>query len=273
MYNKIQDSVEYIKSKIGSFCPQIGIILGTGLSNLGNEIEKVIDIPYSSIPSFAEPTVEGHSGQLIFGYLEGVAVVAMAGRFHYYEGYSMEEVTFPVRVLKFLGINLLIISNAAGGLQEHLYPGDFVFIKDHINLHSQNPLRGTNDERLGVRFPDMLHTYDNKMNKKALEIAANHEFRAFEGVYIGTQGPNLETPAEYNFFHLIGGDVVGMSTIPEVLVARHSNLPVWVVSVVSNRCYPIDEINETTLDEVIKVVNNAEKKLIILLKELILSIK
>lgn len=272
MYNQIQEAILRIQKYRGSFSPKIGIILGTGLSNLSQEIEIVVEIPYSQIPHFAKTTVEGHVGKLLFGYLEGVAVVAMAGRFHYYEGYSMEEVTFPVRVLKFLGIDLLIISNAAGGLQEHLYPGDLVFINDHINLHAQNPLRGANDERLGLRFPDMLHTYNSKLNKTALEIAAKHHIRAFEGVYVGTQGPNLETPAEYNFFHIIGGDVVGMSTIPEVLVAKHSNLPVFVVSVVSNRCYPIHEISETTLEEVIQVVNDTEKKLVVLLKELLLRI-
>lgn len=272
MYQKIQTATSFIKSQIGDFKPRFGIILGTGLSNLGKEIEILHEIPYKNIPHFAQPTVESHVGKLIFGHLEGIPVVAMLGRFHYYEGYSMEDVTFPVRVLKFLNIERLIISNAAGGLQTHLYPGDIVFIKDHINLHAQNPLRGANDERLGVRFPDMLKTYDTALNKKALEIAKEQNIRAFEGVYVGTQGPNLETPSEYNFFHIIGGDVVGMSTVPEVLVARHSDLPLLVVSVVSNRCYPIEEISETTLETVIKVVNEAEAKVSLVLKKLLVSI-
>jgi purine-nucleoside phosphorylase len=269
MYNKIRTSVSFIQNLIVNFEPKIGIILGTGLSELSNKIELVRSIPYADIPNFATSTVDGHSGKLIFGYFEGVPIVAMAGRFHFYEGYSMEEVTFPVRVLKFLNIERLIISNAAGGLQAHLHPGDLVFVKDHINLQPQNPLRGPNDERIGIRFPDMLQTYDRKLNKNALEIAKKHKIRAFEGVYVGTQGPNLETPAEYNFFHIIGGDIVGMSTVPEVIVARHMDLPVFVVSVVSNRCYPIDELTETTVEEVIKVVNAAEDKLSIILSELI----
>jgi len=269
MYNKIQKAVAYIQVELQKFEPTIGIILGTGLGSFKEEIDIVLEIPYNKIPYFAEPTVEGHVGKLIFGYLKGVPIVAMAGRFHYYEGYSMEEVTFPVRVLKYLNIERLIISNAAGGVQGHLYPGDLVFIKDHINLHAQNPLRGKNDTRLGVRFPDMLKAYDRELNKKALVIAEKNNIRAFEGVYVGTQGPNLETPAEYNFFNIIGGDVVGMSTIPEVLVAKHMNLPVLVVSVISNRCFPIDEITETTLEEVIQVVDKAESKLTLILKELL----
>lgn len=269
MYEKIEKAVAFIQKKLNDFIPDIGIILGTGLGNLGHEIDAVVEIPYTEIPYFAESTVESHAGKLIFGHLDGVAIVAMAGRFHYYEGYTMEEVTFPIRVLKFLNIQRLIISNAAGGVQEHLYPGDLVFVKDHINLHAQNPLRGKNDERLGVRFPDMLATYDTIWNEKALAIAQKNNVRAYEGVYVGTQGPNLETPAEYNFFNIIGGDVVGMSTVPEVLVAKHMNLPVFVVSVVSNRCYPINEITETTVEEVIRVVNNAESKLILILKELL----
>jgi purine-nucleoside phosphorylase len=269
MYKKIEKAIAFIQIQLKKFEPKIGIILGTGLSSFQEEIDIVLEIPYNEIPYFAEPTVEGHVGKLIFGHLKGVPIVAMAGRFHYYEGYSMEEVTFPVRVLKFLNIERLIISNAAGGVQGHLYPGDLVFIKDHINLHAQNPLRGENDPRLGVRFPDMLKAYDRELNKKALAIAEKNGIRAFEGVYVGTQGPNLETPAEYNFFNIIGGDVVGMSTIPEVLVAKHMNLPVLVVSVISNRCFPIDEITETTLEEVIQVVDKAESKLTLILKELL----
>lgn len=262
MYHKIQEAVAFIQAQqTTDFQPLIGIILGTGLSGLKKEIDVVLELPYESIPHFAASTVEGHAGKLILGYLDGAPVVAMAGRFHYYEGYSMDEVTFPVRVLHFLGVQVLLISNAAGGVQAHLYPGDLVFIKDHISLHAENPLRGSNDKRLGPRFPDMLKAYNSDWNQKAIELAKELDIRAFEGVYVGTQGPNLETPAEYNFFNIIGGDVVGMSTIPEVLVAKHMSLPVFVVSVVSNRCFPIEELTETTVEEVIEVVGAAEKQL------------
>lgn len=261
MYKQIQETVAHIHKQMGDFQPKIGLVLGTGLSGLADGIEEVVSLSYASLPHFAQSTVAGHAGKLILGYLNGVPVAALAGRFHYYEGYEMSAVTFPIRVLKFLGIEQLIISNAAGSVQAHLQAGDLVFIKDHINLHAQNPLRGVNDERLGLRFPDMLHAYNRPLNQKALELAKAKNIRAFEGVYVGTQGPNLETPAEYNFFHLIGGDVVGMSTVPEVLVAKHMDLPVLVVSVVSNRCYPIEELTETTLEEVLAVVATAAAKL------------
>jgi purine-nucleoside phosphorylase len=193
----------------------------------------------------------------------------MAGRFHYYEGYSMQEVTFPVRVLQGLGIERLFISNAAGSVNPNIQAGDLVFIKDHINLHAENPLRGENDERLGPRFPDMLQTYDRELNTRALSIASAAGIRAHEGVYLGLQGPNLETPAEYNFAHIIGADVVGMSTIPEVLVARHMSLPVFVASVATNKCYPISEIRPTTVADVIAVANAAAGQLTQIVKALI----
>jgi purine-nucleoside phosphorylase len=181
----------------------------------------------------------------------------------------MKEVTFPIRVMKFLNIERLFISNAAGSVNQHIYPGDLVFIKDHINLHSENPLRGKNDERLGPRFPDLLETYDRGLNQYALNIAKEAGIRAHEGVYLGLQGPNLETPAEYNFAHIIGADVVGMSTIPEVLVARHMELPIFVASVATNRCYPINEIMPTTVEAVIAVARDAEPKLAKVVRELI----
>jgi purine-nucleoside phosphorylase len=269
MYDQIQQTVAFVRQRIGSFQPEIGLVLGTGLSGLAKGIEVVAELPYTTLPHFAQSTVASHAGKLILGHLNGVAVAALAGRFHYYEGYDMAAVTFPIRVLKFLGVQQVIISNAAGSVQAHLQAGDLVFIKDHINLHAQNPLRGANDDRLGLRFPDMLNAYNRPLNKKALELAAAKNIRAFEGVYVGTQGPNLETPAEYNFFHLIGGDVVGMSTVPEVLVAKHMDLPVLVVSVVSNRCYPIEELTETTLEEVLAVVQTASAKLEELILELL----
>lgn len=267
LYDQIQESLQFIRSKT-SFPPKFGIILGTGLGNLANEIEIDTAIPYTEIPHFPESTVKSHKGQLLFGHLEGIPVVAMAGRFHYYEGYTMKEVTFPIRVLHGLGIDRLFISNAAGSTSQHIFAGDIVFVKDHINLHPENPLRGTNDERLGPRFPDMLHAYDKALNAKALDIAKANHIRAHEGVYVGLQGPNLETPAEYNFIHRIGGDLVGMSTIPEVLVARHMDLPIFVLSVATNKCYPIEDIQETTLEDVIAVAQGSEPKMRTIVVEL-----
>ena len=268
LYEQIQEAITFIRSKT-NFQPQFGIILGTGLGNLSEEMEIEAEIPYREIPHFPVSTVQSHKGKLVFGKLGKHSVVAMAGRFHYYEGYSMKEVTFPVRVLKFLGIQHLIISNAAGGTNQHLYAGDIVFIRDHVNLQPENPLRGVNDERLGQRFPEMMKTYDQALNAKALEIAHQNGIRAHEGVYVGLQGPNLETPAEYNFLHTIGGDVVGMSTVPELLVARHMDLPVFVASIVTNKCYPLETLTETTVEEVIEVAQNAEPKLRLIVKKLL----
>ena len=267
-YTQIQEAVHYIRSKT-DFQPKYGIILGTGLGNLTDEIDTLAEIPYKDIPHFPISTVQSHKGKLIFGHIDGIPLVAMAGRFHYYEGYTMQQVTFPVRVLKFLGIRHLFISNAAGSTNASMHAGDIVFIQDHVNLQSDNPLRGINDERLGPRFPDMLHTYDRKLNAKGLEIARQKGIRAHEGVYIALQGPNLETPAEYHFLHTIGGDVVGMSTVPEVLVARHMDLSLTVISVVSNQSYPIEVIQEVTVEEVIETVQKAEPNMRLLVKELL----
>lgn len=260
LYDQIKEAVEYLQTQT-EFQPRYGIILGTGLSKLTDEMEVDIAIPYRFIPHFPVSTVESHKGQLIFGKLDGVPVVAMAGRFHYYEGYTMQQITFPVRVMKALGIRHLFISNAAGGTNAEYEPGDIVLVRDHINLQPDNPLRGVNDDRLGPRFPDMLHTYDRFLNARALGIAKQNGIRVHEGVYVALPGPNLETPAEYNFLHTIGGDLVGMSTVPEVLVARHSDLPITVMSVVTNRCFPISEIKETSVEDVIAVAQSAEPKM------------
>lgn len=269
LYDKIQEAIAYIKSIAPSAQPRVGIILGTGLSGLAHEIEGAIEIPYREIPYFPVSTVKSHAGKLILGTLAGVPVVVMAGRFHYYEGYTMQEVTFPVRVMKFLGIQRLVISNAAGSINGDMEMGDIVFIRDHINTQPENPLRGANDERLGVRFPDMLYAYDSALNARVLALAQQHGIRAHVGVYVATQGPNLETPAEYQFFHRVGGDVVGMSTVPEVLVAKHSELPILVASVVSNKCYPLSELRETSAQDVIDAVEAAEPKLTFLIKTLL----
>lgn len=269
LYDNIQATVKYLNIKTNNFEPKLGMVLGTGLGKLIEEIEVVVEIPYKDIPHFPVSTVQSHAGKLVFGYLEGLAIVAMAGRFHYYEGYSMKAITFPIRVLKFLGVQRLVVSNAAGSVNPAIEMGDVVFIRDHINLLPENPLRGVNDERLGVRFPDLSKIYDKKLNQKALALAMQHGIRASTGIYVSTQGPNLETPAEYQYFHTIGADVVGMSTVPEVLVAAHMNLPIFVVSVVSNKCYPLESIVETTLEDVIATVKGVEPKLTGLLKELL----
>jgi purine-nucleoside phosphorylase len=267
LYEQIQEAVAHIRM-FTDVEPQYGIILGTGLGNLTDDLLVAYEIDYKDIPHFPVSTVQSHKGKLVFGYLEGKPVVVMAGRFHYYEGYSMQQVTFPVRVLKFLGIETLIITNVAGSTNANIEAGDLVFVRDHINLQPENPLRGENDERLGVRFPDMLKTYDKALIDKALDISNKNNIRSHTGVYVALQGPNLETPAEYNFINRIGGDLVGMSTVPEVLVARHSGLKMMVISVVSNKCFPIEEIKETTLESVIAVAHQAELKMRLVIRQL-----
>jgi purine-nucleoside phosphorylase len=256
VHDNLQGALRFIRM-FTDFEPEVGIVLGTGLSQLAEEMEIAYEIPYSEIPHFPVSTVQSHASKLVFGTIAGRKVAALAGRFHYYEGYSMQEVTFPIRVLKFLGIDRILISNAAGSVNADIEAGDLVFVRDHINLQPDNPLRGKNDDRLGPRFPDMLHTYDRDLIKTALELAQKANIRAHSGVYAALPGPNLETPAEYEFLHRIGADLVGMSTVPEVLVAKHMGLKVFVVSVVSNKCYPLEEIRETTVDDVIAVVEKA----------------
>lgn len=268
LYDQLLESRRFIQSQT-DFPPEFGIILGTGLSGLAKEIDRVATLQYGDIPHFPVSTVESHQGELVFGYLAGRRVVAMAGRFHYYEGYSLEQVTFPVRVLRMLGIRRLFISNAAGSVNAGIEAGDLVFLRDHINMQPDNPLRGPNDERLGPRFPDMLHAYDRSMNARALAIAHTHGIRAHEGVYLALSGPNLETPAEYKFAHIIGADLVGMSTVPEVIVARHMELPVFVASIATNKCFPIEEIRPTSVADVIAVANAAEPKLGVIIKALL----
>lgn len=268
LYEQINEAVAYIRD-ITDFEPQYGIVLGTGLGNLTDEILVAATVDYRDIPHFPASTVQSHKGKLVFGYLNGAPVVVMAGRFHYYEGYSMQQVTFPIRVLKFLGISSLIITNVSGSVNASMLPGDLVFLQDHINLQPENPLRGDNDERLGPRFPDMSSAYDRQMNDKALAIAKRQGIPAHEGIYACLQGPNLETRAEYFFLHRIGADLVGMSTVGEVLVARHMELPVFAISVVSNLCYPPEMIRKTTVDEVIAVAQEAEPRMRAVIRELV----
>jgi purine-nucleoside phosphorylase len=260
LYDQVNECIAFIRQRT-DFVPRVGIILGTGLGSLVQEIEIIKEFNYGLLPFFPISTVQSHAGKLIFGTLNGVPVVAMSGRFHYYEGYSMQQLTFPVRVLNALGIKRLIISNAAGSVNADIEAGHVVFVRDHINLQPENPLRGKNDPRLGVRFPDMLETYDRKLNAKAMKLAEQHDLHAHEGVYLALSGPNLETPAEYRMANLLGADLIGMSTVPEVLVARHMELPVFVVSVVSNKCFPLEEIQPTTVDSVIATVQSVEGKL------------
>ncbi len=268
LYENLQETISYIKNQT-SFQPDFGIVLGTGLSGLVDDIKVKCKISYKNIPHFPQATVESHRGELIFGTLGKSKVVAMAGRFHYYEGYSAKEITFPIRVLKLLNIKHLFLSNATGGVNPNLQAGEIVLIRDHINLLPDNPLRGENDERLGPRFPDMIHTYNRKINQKAIAIAKANGIAASEGVYLCLQGPNLETPAEYLYFHRIGADVIGMSTVPEVLVARHMGLPVTVFSIVTNVANPYEEIPPATVEEVIKVAEEAAPKLQLVLRELL----
>jgi len=256
----IQTAIACINQKT-DFKPAYGIILGTGLGNLSRKIAVTCEIPYQDIPHFPVSTVQSHAGKLVFGTLEGIPIVCMAGRFHYYEGYSMQEVTFPVRVLSALGIRRLYVSNVSGSTNPDIRSGDIVFVNDHINFQPDNPLRGANDETLGPRFPDMVYTYDKKFIEKGLEICKNLNVRATTGVYACLPGPNLETPAEYAFLHRIGADLVGMSTVPEVLVARHMSLPVMVISIVSNQGYPPEALRETTVEEVIAMGEKLEPKL------------
>lgn len=260
LYDQIQEAVRYIRQRTG-FQPAFGLVLGTGLGRLAEEIEAVEIIDYQDIPHFPVSTVQSHRGQLILGMLAGAPVVAMAGRFHYYEGYSMQQVTFPIRVMKFLGVGRLLLSNAVGSVNPGYEIGDLVFVKDHINLLPENPLRGQNDDRLGVRFPDLLHTYDRAMIGLANSIAASLGIRAHEGVLAVVPGPNLETPAEYTFLHRIGADLAGMSVVPEALVAKHSEMKIFAVSVVTDLGYPPELLRETSAEDVIEAAGKAEPKL------------
>jgi len=268
IYDKIHDAKNFILAQKGFDCKQ-AIILGTGLGNLSQQIDIKASIKYADIPHFPTSTVESHQGELLFGTLDDSPIIVLAGRFHYYEGYSMKELTFPIRVLKFLGVEIVYMSNVSGSVNPDFHPGTIVLVKDHINTHPENPLRGYNDERLGPRFPDMLHTYDESIRHEAKSIAAALNIPMREGVYLSLQGPNLETPAEYHYYHTIGADLIGMSTVPEVIVARHSAMRVCVLSVVSNLCYPIEAITETTIAEVIAIANTAEPKLTMIVKGLV----
>lgn len=267
MLDKIQETFEYISSKT-EIKPTVGIILGTGLGGLVKEIEIVDEIPYEQIPNFPVSTVQSHSGKLIFGNLGGKQVVAMQGRFHFYEGYTMKEVTFPVRVMKFLGIERLFVSNASGGVNPDYEIGEIMIQDDHINLFPAHPLIGKNIDELGPRFPDMSEPYDQRMIKLAVEIAEENDIRVAIGTYAGLTGPTLETPAEYKYVRAIGADAVGMSTVPEVIVARHMSIPCFAISIITDLGVP-GKIQETSVEDVIEVANKQEPKMTLIMKELI----
>jgi len=266
MLSKIESIANFLEEKV-SFRPKAGIILGTGLGGLIQKIDIQHTLSYEDIPDFPVSTVEGHSGKLIFGHLSGCPVVAMQGRFHFYEGYSMHDVTLPVRVMKLLGVEQLFISNASGGVNPDYEVGDLMVLNDHINL-IPSPLVGANLDSLGPRFPDMSDAYDRKMIDKALHIANKNNYRVFEGVYAAVTGPCLETPAEYKYLRIIGADTVGMSTAPEVIVARHMGIPCFAISVITDLGVP-GKIQKVSHEEIQKVAEVAEPKLTVIVEELI----
>ncbi|HXF49270.1 MAG TPA: purine-nucleoside phosphorylase [Verrucomicrobiae bacterium] len=268
---RIDEAVNYIRTQT-KLVPQIGIVLGTGLGGLAEKIKAEKSVSYETIPHFPVSTVESHAGRLILGELEGKKVVAMQGRFHFYEGYSMQEVTFPVRVMKALGAGVLIVSNACGGLNPQFRAGDIMLITDHINMQGAHPLIGPNDDSLGVRFPDMYQCYDPALIATAEQAALDTKLRVWKGVYVSVTGPTLETAAEYRFLRIIGADVVGMSTVPEVIVARHGGMKVLGFSIITDMGLP-DALKPCSLEEIIHTANLTEPKLTALMSETVKRIK
>jgi len=265
--SQIEESARFIEERI-RFAPSIGIILGTGLGALVDEIEIDRVIPYEEIPHFPVSTVETHKGNLVLGHIAGRPVVVMQGRFHYYEGYDLKQVTFPVRVMKRLGAQVLLVSNAAGGMNRNMKRGDLMLITDHINLLGDNPLRGPNDPELGPRFPDMSSVYDQKLRELALQIALENGIYLHQGVYVALSGPNLETPAEYRFLITIGADAVGMSTVPEVIVAKHAGMRVFGISCITDLA--IDGVVEpVSFEEIVNAAKEAEPKMTLIIRELV----
>jgi len=268
--HKLEETVQFIRT-IYTHIPRVGIVLGSGLGNLSSEIEIEEEIPYQDIPNFPVATVEGHRGKLVFGRLNGRQVVVLSGRFHYYEGYSPEQVVFPIRVMKFLGVETLLLSNAAGGMNRAFRVGDLMIIRDHISLFVVNPLLGKNDPDLGPRFPDMSEPYDKALIAKAKAIAARQQIPVHEGVYAGVTGPTFETRAEYKLLHIAGGDAVGMSTVQEVIAARHVGLSVFAMSVITDLGIR-EEDNIITHEEVLQAAAEAEPKLTGIFRQLIAAL-
>ena len=269
MWEQVQQTVEYIKNKTG-FTPEYGVILGSGLGSFTDDIKIEHTLPYNEIPNFPVSTVEGHKGALVFGTIGDKKVIAMQGRFHYYEGYDMKQVTFPVRVMKYIGVTKLIVSNASGGVNPNYKVGSIVLIKDHINMLPEHPLRGKNDERFGPRFVNMSEPYSQKMITKAKELAKELNIEVQDGVYLGLQGPTFETLAEYRMVKALGGDCVGMSTVPEVIVARHMDLETFGLSVITDMGNE-EAIETITHEEVLEAAREAEPHVRQLIKQLILT--
>lgn len=268
--NKVKETAAWIKNRMGGEVTT-AIVLGSGLGDLAYDIEPICDIDYKEIPNFPQSTAPGHHGHLIYGKLGEKLVLAMQGRFHFYEGYEMQQVVFPVRVFKFLGVKTLIVSNAAGGINTTFKMGDLMIIKDHINL-MPNPLLGKNIDELGERFTDMTRAYDQQMIKNADKIAQNLGIKVHHGVYVGGTGPTFETPAEYNYFRIIGGDACGMSTVPEVISARHCGINVFGMSVITNEGFNFSDDFKNDGQDVIQVAKVAGKKMIQIVKELVKNI-
>ncbi len=269
MWEQVQETVSYIKEKT-DFTPEYGVILGSGLGSFTDDIKIEFTLPYSEIPNFPTSTVKGHKGALVFGTIGDKKVVAMQGRFHFYEGYDMKQVTFPVRVMKFIGVSKLIVSNASGGVNQDYKVGSIVILKDHINMMPEHPLRGKNDERFGPRFVNMSEPFSRKMILKAKELAKSLEITIHDGVYLGLQGPTFETLSEYKMVKTLGADCVGMSTVPEVIVARHMNLETFGISVITDMGNE-ESIDTITHEEVLEAAKEAEPKVRKLIKELILN--
>ncbi len=270
LLKKINETVEVIRTKTSKDYT-IGIILGTGLGGLVKDLEIEFEFDYSELPHFSLSTVESHHGKLLFGKIEGKDVVVMQGRFHYYEGYSMQEITYPVRVMKFLGVKYLLVSNASGGMNPQYTRGDIMVIQDHINMLGDNPLIGKNENSLGQRFPDMSEPYSNALIELAEKAALDNKIKLQKGVYVAVPGPNLETKAEYRFLRTTGADVVGMSTIPENIVANHMGMKVLGLSIVTDECFP-DKLKPIDVTEIIATANEAEPKMTTIIKEVIKSL-
>lgn len=270
MWEQVQETVNYIKAQTANFSPEYGVILGSGLGSFTNDIQIEFTLPYTEIPNFPVSTVQGHKGALVFGTIGGKKVVAMQGRFHFYEGYDMKQVTFPVRVMKYLGITKLVVSNASGGVNPNYEVGTIVIIKDHINMMPEHPLRGKNDERFGPRFVNMSEPYSKAMMNKVKEVAKNLQIEVQDGVYMGLQGPTFETLSEYRMVKNIGADCVGMSTVPEVIVARHMEMEVFGLSVITDMGDE-ENIEEVNHAEVLKAAQKAEPHVRQLIKELIIQ--
>jgi purine-nucleoside phosphorylase len=267
MWEQVQETVNYIKAKT-NFTPEYGVILGSGLGGFTDDIQIEFTLSYNEIPNFPVSTVEGHKGALVFGTIGNKKVVAMQGRFHFYEGYDMKQVTFPVRVMKYLGVEKLIVSNASGGVNPNYKVGSIVIIKDHINFMPEHPLRGKNDERFGPRFVNMSEPYSRKMILKAKEIASELNVEVKDGVYLGLQGPTFETLSEYRMVKILGADCVGMSTVPEVIVAAHMKLECFGISVITDMGNE-ESIDTITHEEVLEAAKEAEPKVRNLIKNLI----